>query len=125
MNAQQEVTTATLTPCVTTPRDRTTAHVKRVLLVMALNVQVRSSLNFLFYLCHFGVCLFVSLGQTMCVCIYQFRCSYIYVHIYVYVYLDYTSKVFPTFYFSLVLTLITKVYTVHIIMIMMIMMITS
>ena len=63
------------------------------------------------------VCLFAFV--RLCVCIHQFRCSYIYVHIYVYVYLYYTSKVFPKFYFSLMLTLITKVYTLHIIMIMM------
>ena len=45
MNAQQEVTPAILMPCVTTPRDRTTAHVKRDLLVMVSNVQVRRLLS--------------------------------------------------------------------------------
>ena len=45
MNAQQEVTPAILTPFVTTPRDRTTAHVKRDSPVMALNVQVGGSLR--------------------------------------------------------------------------------
>ena len=41
MNAEQESTTAILMQCVTTPKDRTTAHVKRDSPVMDSNVQVR------------------------------------------------------------------------------------
>ena len=60
MNAQQEVTPAILMPCVTTPRDRTTAHAKRDLLVMASTVQqVRGSLSL--WLCPVLVAVYVSL----------------------------------------------------------------
>ena len=60
MNAQQAVTSAILMPCVTTPRDRTTAHVKKVLVVMVSNVQqVRGSLSL--WLCPVLVAVYVSL----------------------------------------------------------------
>ena len=63
MNAQQEVTPAILMLCVTTPRDRTTAHVKRDLLVTASIVQVRSSQNFWFYSCHVHLCFFAFVRE--------------------------------------------------------------
>ena len=88
MNAQQEVTPAILTPCVTTPRDRTTAHVKRDSPVMASDVQVRSSLHFWLYLCHVHVCFFTFVSNiNLCECIYiymnpSFRVCLNFLHIY-------------------------------------------
>ena len=72
MNAQQEVTPAILTPCVTTPWDRTTAHVKRVLLVMASIVQVRRQLC---------CCLCLSVSCVNCllgVCHFIYECVWVY-----------------------------------------------